>query len=330
MLRGFMLPAEVESVMALLRMSNFSSLQPENPVETPVHTLADDGVWDLEDPIAVELRPFVEGRLIPYMQEELGCPSLTTTTVFVRHYALDKRRHHSVHMDDALGSAVMDLTPVQGSGLFMGARADAASQFYVPFESPGDVAVHGWDVAHGVRLLASHVRYSIVVWAEPLADIEAGTTTWYHEAAFDGEPQAAYRVGMDAEAEGELEVAKHFYEVATEEGQVFAMHRLGEMLAGEGKRANSLEWLTKAASEGSAAAAVDLGDALQLQGSFEEALSYFKAAALQGDCRAMHRIGTACLNGLGVSADQAEASKYFEAAAASGWSEEQLSRSLWC
>lgn len=328
--RGFLSPSEIEAVLNLIKTATFDSVEPdENPVETPVQILAKLGVWDDADPLVGLLRPFVAGRLIPYMQEALGCPTLTMTSVFVRRYAIGLRRDHQVHMDDAFGTAIVDLTPVQGSGLFVGPGADAASQFYVPFASPGDVAVHGWDLPHGVRLNEGHERVSIIVWAEPLADIEAGRSTWYLEAAMEGEPHAAYRVGMDAEAEGELEMAMQFYELAGEEGHLFGIYRLGQLLAAEGKIAESRQWLTEAAAKGCSAAAVDLSDAFQLEGNFEVALSYLRAAELLHDCRAMQRLGVAYSRGLGVSANAVKSAKYFRSASDSGWSEEMLQRSLW-
>lgn len=134
---------------------------------------------------------------------------------------------------------------------------------------------------------------------------------------------------MDAEAEGELEMAMQFYEIAGEQGHSFGIYRLGQLLAAEGKIAESRQWLTESAAKGCSAAAVDLSDAFQLEGNFEVALSYLKAAELLHDCRAMQRLGVAYSRGLGVSANAAKSAKYFRSASDSGWSEEMLQRNLW-
>lgn len=320
LLRGLLAPAEVEEVLRLSLAGACDSGEPlSNPVATPHHLLADGGSWR-SGPLAEVVRPVVEERLLPYMREELRCADMALSQVLVRCYDASVRLSHKLHFDhNALGTAVFDLTPCPSSGLFVGVGTDAASQFFVPFASPGDAAVHSWDVAHGVRILRDHARVSLVVWAKPAEDVAAGTTSWYEgEAARGGAEgaEAAYRLGLEAEEAGELWTASTQLQAAAEAGHALAMQRLGVLLGERlGDPGGAVRWLFCAAAAGLAAAEVDLGDRLRGDGDFAGALGFYEKAAMQGDSRASLRLGAAYLGGLwGASEDLAKGHDHLQAA----------------
>lgn len=314
-------PATVEEVLRLTRLEECESREPlSNPVATPHHLLADAGEWS-SGPLAKVVKLFVEERLLPYMREELGCTNLALSQVLVRSYDSSVRCSHKLHFDhNALGTAVLDLTPRPSSGLFVGMGADAASQFFVPFTTPGDTAVHAWDVAHGVRVLRDHARVSLVVWVKPAEDVAAGTTSWYEAEAASGGADgadAAYRLGLEAEEAGDLWTASTQLQAAAEAGHTLGMQRLGVLLGERlGDHAGAMRWLFCAAAAGLAAAQVDLGDVLRRDGDLAGALGLYEKAAEQGDSRASLRLGAAYLGGLwGTSVDLARGRKYLQAAA---------------
>ncbi|CAJ1448449.1 unnamed protein product [Effrenium voratum] len=130
----------------------------DNPVQSLCRILAEDSQWRPGD-LAQMVRTAVEERVLPYMRQALSC-DLATAQVVLRRYPPHGPRSHALHADHgAFGTAVMDLTPMPKSGLFVqcGDPLDLASSagqpeaFFVPL-GLGDVAVHGWDVWHGVAL----------------------------------------------------------------------------------------------------------------------------------------------------------------------------------
>eukprot|EP00929_Paragymnodinium_shiwhaense_P031056 TRINITY_DN17485_c0_g1_i2.p1 TRINITY_DN17485_c0_g1~~TRINITY_DN17485_c0_g1_i2.p1 ORF type:complete len:429 (+),score=74.28 TRINITY_DN17485_c0_g1_i2:69-1355(+) len=335
LLSDFMTVSEAAAVGESLEKDSYSEATLTTEDSQPeVCVLADVGTWRLSDPLAAVLKPIVEDRLLPYLRREFDCPSLSTSRVtFLRYYDVDGRRDYAAQVDrDSMATAVVDLDPKSGSGLYTGADANGAKNFFVPVTSARDVAVYGWDCHQGVRLQAGDERRAIVIWTKPKEDIEWNSTSWYHSEEFDSNPHALYRCAMEAESAGEMALAKHFYEMASDEGQVFATHRLAELLASENdEHERALEFLDEAAERQHPAAAVDLGDALARQGDMDEAVAWFKQAALQGDCRALHRLGNLQSQGdFEVGADDALAGVDLLAAAKEhGWSQQELSRNLW-
>lgn len=299
-LRGLLLPGEAKKIYDLAVAKPFSALDSDvSPVKTPLNALAIAGVWRSPvDPLANAVEPVVEGRLLPYMRKVFKCPSLTVAQVMVRRYESSKKRNFDIHYDHhALGTAVLDLTPEAGSGLFVGSGADAASQFFVPLTSPDDVVVHGWNVVHGVRLREGHERVSLVVWVKPLLDIEKGTTSWY---GIDADADAAFRMGLEAQQEGDADAARMQFSRAADQGHVYSMYYLSKVLEEITDFYWARRWLEEAAAAEFAPAQVDLGDALQRDGDGASALNMFEMAASQGNSRAIQRLSAALLSGLGV------------------------------
>jgi len=330
LLRGLFSPEEALRVLDLAGAVPFSAVEAaDNPVVTPLQVLAHDGVWRRHgSPLAEAVESVVEGRLLPYLRSEFRCPSLTAAQVMLRRYAPERRRCHRVHFDhNALCTAVVDLTPEPRSGLFVGPGADAASMFFAPFAAPGDAAVHGWDVLHGVRLREGHERVSIVVWAKPLRDVEQGTTSWYQKDLEQGNPDAAFRFGLEAEERQDFQEARAHLTFAAERGHTYAMHRLAKLLTKLGEETDARLWLTRAADEGFAIAQVDLADALRREGTdscLGEAFRLYETAAAQGDGKANHRLSVALMFGLGVPEDREHGLRCLREAAAAGEAAAQL------
>ena len=171
-----------------------------NPVKSASVVLAEDGYWK-RGSLAKLVKGLVEDRLLPYMRSVLACPSLQVAQVLIRRYAKDGCRSFKAHVDHlSFGTAVADLTPVPGSGLYVcsqgghSGRVDANDAFFIPFES-GDVAVHGWEVWHGLKLKQGHERVSLIVWTRPARDVPAGTCSWYWNHT---DCRAGYHMGIEA------------------------------------------------------------------------------------------------------------------------------------
>eukprot|EP00434_Breviolum_minutum_P006500 symbB.v1.2.005738.t1/scaffold307.1/size232847/3 len=136
------------------------------------------------------------------MKRALGDETLAIGQVVLRYWSAP----HSCagHKDhQAFGTAVLDLTPVNGSGLWVQCGSNEESSvggaFFVPLH-PGDVAVHGWDVVHGVHVKDGHERMSLVIWTSPAEDLKSGLCSWYLAEALQAEDlvDAAYALGVEA------------------------------------------------------------------------------------------------------------------------------------
>jgi len=242
LLRGLFSRDDVETALKLVQDLPFAAVEPsDNPVVTQFQMLVSRGVWRTEaTELARFIEPIVEERLLPYMRRELACPSLVVEAVMLRQYEADDPRYamddpttrKTIHFDfDAFATAVVDLTPRESSGLFVGFGTEEQTQFFVPFESPGDAAVHKWDVAHGVRLQPGHARVSLIVWCRPALDVEQRTTSWYAEDSANGNHDAQYKLGMDAEEAGDDDAAKDYYYLAAKGDHTYARNRLNRLVA---------------------------------------------------------------------------------------------------
>lgn len=336
-LRGLVSASDVEDILRLSRKTDFDSTEPfGNPVVTPHRALARNGRWKC-GVLASNVRVLVQDRLLPYMCAELNCNDLVASQVIIRRYAPEQRRSHAVHFDfHALGTAIIDLTPRPGSGLVVGLDASALSHFFAPFDSPGDAVVHGWDLAHGVELEAGHERVSLVIWVKPRADVESETATpsWYHSAAEQGDPDASFRLSFDAEAAGNLALARDYLNHAASQGHVQAMVSLSALLTKLGwierrpqRSTEAREWLERAAQANFADAQVNLADALRREddpGATQRSLQLYEKAAEQRDTRAMLRLSDAFADGLGVQKDEGQSVRFLHDAAKWGSSDAQF------
>ncbi|CAJ1447387.1 unnamed protein product [Effrenium voratum] len=201
-LREVLNVTEAQSILAAAKSAQMHAEEAgDNPVQSLCRILAEDSQWRPGD-LAQMVRTAVEERVLPYMRQALSC-DLATAQVVLRRYPPHGPRSHALHADHgAFGTAVMDLTPMPKSGLFVqcGDPLDLASSagqpeaFFVPL-GLGDVAVHGWDVWHGVALKEGQERFSLVVWACPSTKTPC---QWYLEAAENGDTLAAYHLGIEA------------------------------------------------------------------------------------------------------------------------------------
>lgn len=327
-IRGLLHPDEAVNVLRTARKVAF---EPEaqgstNPVQTPVATLMAQGRWigGHVESLQSAIKAAIEERIVPFMREAYGDPSLVAAEVLIRRYVPSKKREHALHFDHhAAATCIVDLTPQQGSGLFVQPGPGADSRLFVPLHNPGDAAVHGWDVFHGVALQSGHERVSVIVWAKPLADAWSGRVSWYNDLGKAGDIDAAYRLGMEAEGRSDTGEAIHWYDQAATSGHWMAMFRLGRLLAAN-EAANGFAWIQRSASYGWAEAQIDVGDAHQRNGDHAAAVAAYRAAAAQRHPGGLHRFGLAHLRGLGVAPDEAVARRSLEASAQLGWADAQF------
>lgn len=249
LLRNLLSGTEVRNLLDLTKQLPFQAIEPSaNAIVTQFEMLASKGVWATEETslhsteeisLASAVKPIVDQRLLPYMRKELRCPSLVVETVMLRQYEADDPKYaiddpstrKTIHFDfDAWATAVIDLTPEERSGLFVGFGTEESTQFFVPFESPGDVAIHRWDVAHGVRLQPKHARVSLIVWTRPAVDVKERTISWYIPEAANGNADASYCLGLLAEADGDSNAARDHFHVAAQHGHTYARARLNRLL----------------------------------------------------------------------------------------------------
>ena len=201
-LREMLTVAESRKLLRLATSTEtFSEEKFGNPMQSPCQVLADEN-WKQGD-LADMVRPIIEERVLPYMKLALDCETLEISQVLVRHYDKIGQQSFSAHTDHmAFGTAVVDLTPKAGSGLFVLSgtareKSQEESGFFVPLGS-GDVLVHKWNVWHGVALKEDHQRVSLIVWAQPAKDKDSGICSWYLETALAGDAEAAYHLGIEA------------------------------------------------------------------------------------------------------------------------------------
>ena len=241
---------EVASILEMFRRERLSTTEAlNNPVQSPCVVLAEDGCWK-PGPLSEQVRVVVEERLLVFMRMALACSSLEVAQVILRHYASDSCRSHEVHTDHtSFGTAVADLTPESGSGLFVCSQShrahggDGASKgtFFVPFQ-PGDVAVHGWEVWHGIQLKQGHERVSLIVWVRPRSDVSRGSCSWYWAPELQEDARAAYHMGIEAWRQRQLGRTKAaLLQVALDEND--ARHLRSRLRALGGKRQAELWYI---------------------------------------------------------------------------------------
>ena len=264
-------PREVAAILEMMsehRLSRAEALK--NPVKSPHMVLAEDGSWK-SGPLAELVRAVVDGRLLPYMRSVLDCSNLQVAQVLLRRYGKDGCRSFQVHADHvAFGTAVADLTPLQGSGLFVCSQGRSSGledeAFFVPFEA-GDVAVHGWEVWHGIRLKPGHDRVSLIVWARPAQDVAAGSCSWYWAPELRNDLRAGYHMGIEAWRQRLLGRTKAaLLQVALNEGNARRLRAKLQALGGV-KQAES--WYLKCVAAASRNRLADSKLATKLQGQAE-------------------------------------------------------------
>jgi hypothetical protein len=124
-------------------------------------------------------------------------------------------------------------------GLFVRSGSDE-SQHFLDLTA-GDVAVHQYDLEHGVEV-RSGSRYSWILWFQDRACSPSGHQHWHQEAAAAGDPVAMFNIAnvlsgaADAIEGGEkagiyLSEAFEWYQRSAEAGFYGAMYSLGIMVS---------------------------------------------------------------------------------------------------
>jgi len=250
------------------------------------------------------LRPIVE-RVLLYAAWRYGCAALALSGAILRRYLPGERRRHPVHFDGAAyATAVvgLDAPGAFAGGLYVQPTPSAASREFVPLGC-GDVAVHRYDLRHGVRVYSGE-RYSLVLWLKPsLESVISGSLPWYQQEAEEGDADAQHSLGRifeqgrgrDCEDRDDVQAAK-WYSLAAAQGHAGAICALGCLaFAGRGGLA----------AEASAAA------------------SWWRRAAELGDGQAQRLLAMLLQKGApGVAQDLKAASEWLSAAEEGEGSEE--------
>lgn len=335
-LQGLVRPEEAAQVVDALEdaVLDEEAAGSQNPVQTPCLVLATRGRWlsggagGLAAPVVDQIVEIVEQRVVPRMRQVYENDDLSAAEVLLRRYMPEEKSRHALHFDyHATATCVVDLKPMEGSGLFVQPGAEATSRAFVPLRSAGDAAMHGWDLFHGVSLLEGHERVSLIVWAKPTADTESGRVSWYEGLGDEGDVDAAYRLAATAEERGNRAAALSWYERAAAAGHWMAMTGLARLLlasADVGDKEEALRWLQQAAEHGWADAQVALGDEYQASGDDVSAAKHYQAAAAQRHPAGLHRLGLVQLTGRGIPCDAMAAQQALEQSARLGWADAQF------
>eukprot|EP00927_Polykrikos_kofoidii_P030181 TRINITY_DN26011_c0_g1_i1.p1 TRINITY_DN26011_c0_g1~~TRINITY_DN26011_c0_g1_i1.p1 ORF type:complete len:808 (-),score=153.06 TRINITY_DN26011_c0_g1_i1:273-2696(-) len=209
------------------------------------------------------LRPIVEERLLPYVRCRYGAPNAVVCSALMRRYLPQERRIHPTHLDGhAFCTAVLCLNSGFRGGYYV--ESDPRNRSHIDM-TPGDLAVHQWDLPHGVHVRHGE-RYSLVFWVKDCVfSCVANETPWYDAAAAAGDADAMAALGqklakgMNSEGVGSDPVrAVEFLKRAADIGQTTAQTNLGVMyFDGRGVKANDAEafrWWRRAAEAGDSAA----------------------------------------------------------------------------
>lgn len=303
---------DVTAVLAATRVSDLAyKTEPDSIDASPVNEwkLIINGSWmphtdafksALAKPLAALQERLRESK---WNEGRSGATRLAVSEAQVRRYARGERRALAVHYDyDAMVTAVCSLTPPRRvSGLFVQPGNDASSREFVPFGKAGDVAVHGWDLAHGVEVDGDEERISLIVWFLPEVDAACGGSTWFDDLASAGHHQAQYRLGMRCEDSGDLLGARQWYSQSAQQGHWPAVCRLAQLDAAASTNASPLA--AGARAELNPAAMNQRAKLLVREGKHAEARALLADAADLGDIAAMNNLAMFLERGIGGPAD---------------------------
>jgi len=283
--------------------------------------------------LADALSPFVDTRLLPYVQDKYNCSECVVCHILLRRYRSHERITHPIHFDEmAFVTAVADLdSEAHTGGLYVQTGPHVESRWFVP-PGNGSVVFHQYDLDHGVDVSKGQ-RTSLILWISTgLSACEASETPWYAEAvaAGDADAQANYAgcyarglcgVPLDLEKAGLLN------REAAEQGHWQAQCTLADSLqAGWGLDMDEVEarkWYSRAADAGYALAQLKLGKMQESgaggpQNDTAAALNYHRSAK-QNITEAQFRLAWAYMFGKGVAhAEPKKAIKWMRRAADGG------------
>jgi len=285
------------------------------------------------------LRPIVEERLLPYVRRKFSAPDAVVCTALLRRYLPDERRVHPTHLDGhALCTAVLGLNAGEfEGGIYVQPQPDMRQREFLDL-GRGDLAVHQYDLPHGVRVFRGR-RYSLIFWIKDcMHSCVTNDTPWYDAAAAAGDPDAMTALaqklnrGMNRDGVGSNPPrAAELYAKAAEMGQAEAQTNLGVLYqTGRGglpaDGAEAVRWWRRAAEAGDSGAQRLLalayaGGTCGLVQSQEEAVRWMTLAAEQDDWEAMHWLSM--YYGPGVHEDLDKALRWLRRAAEMGHPEAQ-------
>eukprot|EP00930_Biecheleria_cincta_P016761 TRINITY_DN13522_c0_g1_i1.p1 TRINITY_DN13522_c0_g1~~TRINITY_DN13522_c0_g1_i1.p1 ORF type:complete len:423 (+),score=61.24 TRINITY_DN13522_c0_g1_i1:207-1475(+) len=183
------------------------------------------------------LRSLIHDKLLPYITQRFGCSNPALAAAITRRYLPGERRRHPVHFDGmAFVTAVVGLDGEYTGGFYVQPHPSKSSRQFVRLQA-GDVAIHRYDLRHGVDVSGGS-RYSLVLWFKPdQASAMDGSLPWYplDSSAGDADAQHNWARLLQCEAKSgdsksQLKLAKQLYEKAAAQGHAEAQRCLGSML----------------------------------------------------------------------------------------------------
>lgn len=287
------------------------------------------------------LRPLVEDRLMPYVRRKYNMPDAVACTALLRRYLPEERRVHPVHLDaHSFCTAVFGLNSGEfDGGLYVQPHPDARRREFVDLRR-GDVAVHQYDLPHGVHVTNGR-RYSLIFWIkDSVHSCITNGTPWYDSAAAAGDTDAMVALGqklnkgMNADGIGSDPVrAAELFRCAADMGHVDAQIHLGTFYEnGRGglplDGVAAVRWWRTAAEAGASAAQRLLAmayanGACGLLRSSADAVQWMTRAAEQDDSDAMYWLSIYLSHNLGSPEDLLASLKWLQRAADMGHPEAQ-------
>ncbi|CAK9060750.1 unnamed protein product [Durusdinium trenchii] len=282
-----------------------------------------------------KMRPYIEGRLLPYLRAHLGCPSCVVCSSIMRRYSMDlgERYRDPPHTDgQAFATVVIALNSAgrdYEGGLYV--VSDPWRPLTVSLAG-GDAVIHRWDLQHGVEVTSGR-RLSWILWLQDQApcvtQVELHQRSFLQSAAEDGNVVAMQILGTGEN--GRSEEGQRWLRMAAEAGLSGAMAQLAKHLREQGQEAEALQWLQHAAGRGDAGAQSSLGMMLLQRGQLKEAEEWLEEAAELGNPVAQHDLGMALYtNALGRRDRRHAAFLWLERAARQGHAMAQSNLAVLC
>lgn len=334
LLHGFAREDEVAEILRIAQTSLEYNVDNDRVDQRPAYEryVAQAGQY-LHEEIEVVLRPIVEHRLLPYVRRRYRAPQAVLCSALLRRYLPDERRTLPTHLDGhAFCTAVLGLNAGEfEGGLYVQPAPALKERRFVHLEQ-GDLALHQYDLPHGVRVLGGR-RYSLILWIKDcVQSCVANDTPWYSSGAAVGDPDAmtalAQRLdrGMGTEGvESDPQKAAKLFKKAAELGHVDAQTQLGAYYeAGRGGLPRdgdkAVHWWRLAADAGDSTAQRCLalayaGECCDLPRDEALAIRWMRRAAEQEDADAMYWLGVCYAEGIGTAVDEGESLRWTRSAA---------------
>eukprot|EP00434_Breviolum_minutum_P014727 symbB.v1.2.012986.t1/scaffold909.1/size153080/5 len=277
----------------------------------------------LERAVLVEkTRPYIQGRLLPYLRSHLNCPTCVVCSSIMRRYSLElgERYRDPPHTDGQAFATVVIALNTAGKdyhgGLYV--VSDPHRPLTVALNA-GDAVLHRWDLQHGVEVTSGE-RLSWILWLQDQApcvsQVELHQRSFLRQAAEAGNVVAMQILGTGEN--GRTPEGRQWLQEAAEAGLPGAMMQYAKRLTESGQEVEALHWLRQAAEQGDVGAQASLGMRL-LRSSVKEAEEWLRSAADMGNPVAQHDLGMALYTGaFGRGPEASAAHPWLERAARQG------------